>query len=109
MTPSEFEDYLSHLTDEQYDTFDIENNANLSFIGFEVHDKLYGYIGIIENILEYPGQEIFEIRGLSKEEILIPFNENFIEKISKIKKKIFVVTPEGLLDLYLKKPDVDFE
>jgi len=91
------------ITDEHYNEFVFEKNSNLSLIGFEVYDKTEGLIGILENILEYPGQEMFEIRGLSKEEILIPFNDNFIEKINKSKRKIFIITPEGLIDLYLKK------
>ena len=93
------------VTDHYYAEFFKEDDTNFALLGFEVYDKTAGLIGTLENILEYPGQEIFQIRGLSKEEILIPFNNNFIEKISKTKKKIFVATPEGLLDLYITKKD----
>ena len=91
------------ITDEAFGKIKFDSNANLSFIGFEVYDKSLGLIGTLVDILEYPGQEIFKIRGFSKEEILIPVNNSFIDKIMKSKKKIFVNTPEGLLDIYIKQ------
>jgi len=93
------------VTDVFFKEFIAKGNTPLSLIGFEVYDKVFGLIGILEDILEYPGQEIFKIRGLSKEEILIPYNDNFVKKINKVKKSISVVTPEGLLELYLKREE----
>lgn len=91
------------ITNDIYNKLVAEDNSNLSLIGFEVYDKIYGLIGTVKNILEYPGQEIFEIRGLENEEILMPFSKSFIKKINKSKKTIDITAPEGLLDLYLKK------
>ena len=47
-------------------------------------------------------QALFEIdrNGI---EILIPMNDEFISKVDKNNKTIFVETPEGLIDLYLSE------
>ncbi len=36
-------------------------------------------------------------------EILIPMNDEFIAKVDRENKTIFVETPEGLIDLYLEE------
>jgi len=103
------QEVLQHKKKEIYIANDIYNKliddekSRFSLIGFEVHDKVFGLIGSVKNILEFPGQEIFEIKGLQNEEILIPFSKSFIKKINKSKKTIDITPPEGLLDLYLKK------
>ena len=68
-------------------------------IGFQVMDKHYGNIGIVETILEYPQQAILQIKQGSTE-ILIPAKEEFIIKIDRPNKLIEVEAPEGLIDLY---------
>ncbi len=68
-------------------------------IGFQVEDKHYGTIGIVENILEYPQQAIFKIKQ-GTIEILIPAKKEFILKIDRANKKIELEAPEGLIDLY---------
>lgn len=70
-------------------------------IGFSVTDKNYGNIGIISQVLSYPQQEIFEINFNGKE-ILLPANEEFIEKINLKNKLVKVNAPAGLIDLYLE-------
>jgi len=71
--------------------------------GFKVCDKVFGLIGNIADVVEYPGQYIFKITGLQNEEILLPVNNDFIESIEKKKKTINIKAPEGLLDIYIKK------
>jgi 16S rRNA processing protein RimM len=34
-------------------------------------------------------------------EILVPMNDNVIQRVDRDAKTIFVILPEGLLDLYL--------
>ncbi len=69
-------------------------------IGFKVEDNTFGYVGIIKSINDSTAQSLFEIDrdGI---EILIPMNDEFITKVDKKKKTIFVDTPEGLIDLYI--------
>ena len=70
-------------------------------IGFKVEDKNFGHVGIIKAVNDSTAQSLFEIDrdGI---EILIPMNDEFISKVDKLNKVIFVNTPEGLIDLYLE-------
>lgn len=72
-------------------------------IGFTVNDKTHGNIGTVEAVLEFPGQNIIQVRDGNKNEILIPLRNEFIIKIDRENKSLNVNTPEGLIDVYLKK------
>lgn len=69
-------------------------------IGFAVHDKSKGFIGQIKSINDSASQALFEIdyNGI---EILIPLIDQFIIKLDRTNKTIFLNTPAGLIDLYL--------
>ena len=69
-------------------------------IGFTIKDKNYGHVGILRAINDSTAQALFEIDrdGI---EILIPMNEEFIDKVDRKNKTIVVNTPEGLIDLYV--------
>ncbi|MFB9051678.1 ribosome maturation factor RimM [Formosa sp. 3Alg 14/1] len=71
-------------------------------IGFTVEDINFGKVGIVQSINDSTAQALFEIDrdGI---EILIPMNDEFISKVDKPNKTIFVETPEGLIDLYLEE------
>jgi len=69
-------------------------------IGFTVEDVDYGTVGKIVSINDTTAQSLFEIEKDGKQ-ILIPMNDEFIEKLDKKNKIIFLKTPEGLIDLYL--------
>jgi 16S rRNA processing protein RimM len=69
-------------------------------IGFTVEDINYGNIGKIVSINDSTAQALFEIEKGDKQ-ILIPMNDEFIEKLDKKNKIIYLKTPEGLIDLYL--------
>lgn len=71
-------------------------------IGFTVEDINFGKVGIIKAINDSTAQALFEIDrdGI---EILIPMNDEFISRVDKPNKTIFVKTPEGLIDLYLEE------
>ena len=42
-----------------------------------------------------------EVIGFEVEDILIPMNDEFIEKVDRPNQKIIVKTPDGLIDLYV--------
>ena len=69
-------------------------------IGFTIVDRTFGDVGIIKHINDSTAQALFEIdrNGI---EILIPMNDEFIDKIDRQTNTVFVNTPEGLIDLYL--------
>lgn len=55
-------------------------------------------IGVIDNIVEYPQQEM-AILNYKNKEILVPLNQHFIKKVDDKNKVIEMMLPEGLLDL----------
>ena len=55
-------------------------------------------IGVIDNIVEYPQQEM-AILNYKNKEVLVPLNQHFIKKVDDKNKVIEMVLPEGLLDL----------
>jgi 16S rRNA processing protein RimM len=73
--------------------------------GYAVIDQTYGEIGILEKILDFPQQVIFQIKK-DEHEILIPAKEEFIVSIDRIKKQLHLKAPEGLIDIYINNsPD----
>jgi 16S rRNA processing protein RimM len=72
-------------------------------MGFSIQDKQHGDIGIIADIVESSTNPIFKIDHTSGQEILVPVADNFIEKVDKQAKRIFVNCPEGLIELYLNE------
>lgn len=69
-------------------------------IGFKVEDANFGHVGLIKSVNDSTAQSLFEI-DRNGVEILIPMNDEFITKVDKQHKTIFVETPDGLIDLYL--------
>ncbi|WP_298545466.1 ribosome maturation factor RimM [uncultured Aquimarina sp.] len=69
-------------------------------IGFKIIDSTFGEVGVIKSINDSTAQALFEIdrNGI---EILIPMNDEFIDKVDRENNTVFVNTPEGLIDLYL--------
>lgn len=69
-------------------------------IGFTVEDEIYGTVGTLTGVNDTTTQALFEIEKNGKQ-ILIPMNDQFLVKVDKKNKTIYVKTPEGLIDLYL--------
>ncbi|ARV10043.1 16S rRNA processing protein RimM [Winogradskyella sp. PC-19] len=70
-------------------------------IGFTIKDDRFGDVGTIKGINDSTAQALFEI-DRNGVEILIPMNDEFIIKVDRENKTVFVKTPEGLIDLYLE-------
>lgn len=68
---------------------------------FLVVDTNLGEVGIIQKVLDYPTQAIFEIVNNDNKEILIPITDTIVINVDRDKNTITVTTPEGLIDLYL--------
>jgi 16S rRNA processing protein RimM len=79
-------------------------------LGFKATDKIHGELGIIENILDYPTQALFQIKK-GETEILVPVKEEFIISIDRNSKTVSLNAPEGLIDIYLdpqpEEPDTE--
>lgn len=65
--------------------------------GYKAIDETDGEIGVIEDVVENPGQVLLSITRDGKE-IMIPFVEEFIVSLNKRKKEIVLSLPEGLVN-----------
>lgn len=70
-------------------------------INFAVVDASKGNIGNIASVIDYPAQPLFQIMN-SDTEILIPILDQIIDKVDRENKTIYIVAPEGLIDIYLQ-------
>ena len=70
-------------------------------IGFKVFDKNIGELGTVKEILDQSRQAILIIENSNGKEILIPINDDIIKLVDRKNKLIQVVTPSGLVDIYL--------
>lgn len=68
--------------------------------GYEVIDTNEGHLGIIEEVLEYPQQEMAIIITDDNNEVLFPLNKILIKKIDETNEILLVDLPEGFLDLF---------
>lgn len=69
--------------------------------GFRIVDEEKGDIGILQTIIDYPAQPLFQIMKEGTE-ILIPVIDPVIQKVDRENKTIFIKAPSGLIDLYLQ-------
>jgi 16S rRNA processing protein RimM len=69
-------------------------------IGFAVIDNVKGNIGTVEKVLDFPQQEILQVKNGEKE-ILVPVLKHIVKKVDRSAKVIEIEAPEGLIDLYL--------
>lgn len=69
-------------------------------IGFSAQDQSFGIIGEITGVNDLTPQALFEIdrNGI---QILIPITDDFIQKVDRKNKTIFLDVPEGLIEIYL--------
>jgi len=70
--------------------------------GFRVVDDQYGDIGVIDSIIEYPAQPLFQIMN-GTTEILIPVIDQVIKEVDRDNKTIYISAPNGLIDLYMSE------
>jgi 16S rRNA processing protein RimM len=69
--------------------------------GYEAIDKHTGAIGIVDRIIDLPGNPLFLIKT-GHREILIPVRDEFIVKLDRENCQLFLDTPDGLLDIYME-------
>jgi 16S rRNA processing protein RimM len=72
--------------------------------GYKVIDSVHGELGIAKEMIERIMQPVLLIRR-GYTEILIPITETTVQKVDRVNKELHVVTPEGLVDIYLEKKD----
>ena len=78
------------------------SSAPISLLGFTlVNDSKE--LGEVLEVIEQPHQLLFKIL-LNGYEALIPIHEDFLKKIDKKNRKVFVILPDGLLNIYAPIP-----
>ena len=75
------------------------HSDNISITGFKVILSNKSTLGIIDEIINSPGQDLLKIISPENKEILIPFHEDFIARIDVKKRTITVQLPEGLTEI----------
>ncbi len=80
-----------------------ESSAPISLLGYTlVNDSKE--LGEVLEVIEQPHQLLCKIL-LNGYEALIPVHADFLKKIDKKNRKIFVVLPDGLLNIYAPSPE----
>jgi len=74
-------------------------SAPISLLGFSMYEKKK-LLGKVIEVIEQPTQLLLSIL-MNDKEVLVPINETTLDKIDHKNQKIFVILPEGLLDIYL--------
>jgi 16S rRNA processing protein RimM len=82
------EDFLKHAG----------KSAPISFVGFHLINDGKD-LGEIAEVIEQPHQVLCKI-FIDGKEALIPIHEETLEKIDKKKKQVFLILPDGLLEVY---------
>ena len=83
---------LPELSEEEFYYHEIE--------GYKVIDDKVGEIGVVKQVLDVANNPLIEIEFEGKE-ILIPKQDQFIHRIDRDSKCLYISAPEGLLDMYL--------
>jgi 16S rRNA processing protein RimM len=98
-SPEEVEEYVDCevLLPDNKKTGKISKTDEYNIIGYNVIDSERGEVGIIAEIVDIPGNPLLRITGIT--EFHIPLQADFLLKIDKKKKILFVDLPEGLIDM----------
>lgn len=68
--------------------------------GYKVIDEKHGEIGIVMGIIDLSGNPIIQIDANDKE-ILIPKQNEFIDKVDRENQILYIKAPPGLIEMYL--------
>ncbi len=89
-----------YLPEAELDTVPIESPLQYGYLeGYMLLDRNLGSIGLIEEVLEMPGQEVAVVDN-DGNEVLVPLNNDLMVRIDKEKREVEMDLPEGLLDIY---------
>jgi 16S rRNA processing protein RimM len=79
----------------------VSADSPLAYLGFQVQDNRSGILGEIAEIVEMPGQWLAKVYEKGHE-LLIPLNEETLQKVDHKQAMLYVDLPDGLLDIYRK-------
>jgi 16S rRNA processing protein RimM len=76
-----------------------EDDVNSGITGFTVILSDLSIAGVVEEIIQNPGQDLLRILSPEKKEILVPLHSDLITGIDKKKRTISMDLPEGLIEI----------
>ncbi len=77
----------------------VSTDSNLALcVGYSVFNN-HTMVGKVSEVLEYPGQQMFELKTKENKSLLIPANPVWVEKIDNEQQQIKMHLPEGLLEI----------
>lgn len=88
-----------YLPLEKLAVLDDQTFYNHEIVGYEVIDERYGTVGIAEEMLERLMQPVLKIKK-GKVEVMLPITNDAIKKVDRAARKLYVSSPEGLIELY---------
>lgn len=98
LTGSEIFMRTKDLLPETEKVLEVEELVYEKYVRYKIQDTTLGLLGEIEDIVEYPQQEMAVLK-IEDKEVLIPLNEQLIISIDAATKIIMMDLPEGLLEL----------
>lgn len=86
------------ITEKDFNKY-ADKASPISLLGYLVIDG-EKELGMIEEVFEQPHQILCKLQ-VQEKEVLIPLHDESFKKVDRKAKKIWVVLPDGLLDMYL--------
>ncbi|WP_372774987.1 ribosome maturation factor RimM [Mangrovibacterium sp.] len=77
---------------------DAEELSLHALVGYTLFDTERGKIGSILEVNDYAGNLILSVE-YNKQEVLVPFNEDFLTRFDEEKREMELQCPEGIFDL----------
>ncbi len=96
-TADDFRGAKLFLNQDQIEIVDVVDSAN-QYIGYMIKDIKYGEIGKVNDVYEFPHQDLLSVSYKSKE-VLIPFQEDLINEVNENQKTLIFNLPEGILEI----------
>lgn len=69
--------------------------------GYKVFDSNYGEVGVLEQVVDFKVNPLFQIMNGEKE-VLVPLIDGVVQKVDREKKELHITAPAGLIELYLE-------
>ncbi len=69
-------------------------------VGCRVVDDELGLLGVVSEILEQSGADVFVVAREKKKDLLIPFLKSIVHRVEIKNREIFVTLPDGLFEIY---------
>jgi len=85
-------DTLPELDDSTFYYHEIE--------GYDVIDGIHGKVGTVMHVVDQPSNPLIAI-DFNGIEMLIPKQDQFIQRIDRQTKTLYISAPEGLIEMYL--------